>query len=90
MGLYLFTRLPNPPPFFPRQVNSVLPLASWLLLLLFNQQARRGDLRVASLGRYFRRWSLDELPQIVNLLKGDMRLVSLAPMLWRIISSTAS
>jgi hypothetical protein len=77
-------------PFFPRQVNSVLPLASLLLLLLFNQQARRNDLSVTPLGRYFRRWSLDEFPQIINLLKGDMRLVSLAPMLRRITSSTAS
>jgi lipopolysaccharide/colanic/teichoic acid biosynthesis glycosyltransferase len=68
-----------------------LPLASWLLLLLlFNQQARRDDLSVTHLGRYFSRRSLDELPQIVNLLKGDMTLVSLAPMLWRIISSAAS
>jgi Undecaprenyl-phosphate glucose phosphotransferase len=88
--LALGVKLSSPGPVFYRQRRTGLAGRQFGMLKFRSMRvdaetqtgpiwARRGDDRCTPLGRFMRRWSLDELPQLFNVLTGHMSLVGPRP-----------
>ncbi len=75
-------------PFYMYKFRSMIPEAEWIKPQLMDMNEAdgpifkiRNDPRTTRVGRVIRRFSLDELPQLFNVLKGEMSLVGPRPAL---------
>ena len=78
-------------PFELYKFRSMVPDADKQLKELLKQEEYRkqwernqkfdNDPRITSVGRFLRRTSLDEIPQFINMLKGEMSLVGPRPLI---------
>jgi lipopolysaccharide/colanic/teichoic acid biosynthesis glycosyltransferase len=91
LSIALLVRLTSPGPVLFRQQRLGLNNKTFEVLkfrTLYNscadpdarQPVERHDKRVTSIGKILRALSLDELPQLVNVLKGDMSLIGPRPL----------
>jgi exopolysaccharide biosynthesis polyprenyl glycosylphosphotransferase len=83
----ILQRLQSPGPLFYRQTRAGFSRSPFRILKFrtmspkarSSKQATNNDARVFAAGRWLRRTSLDELPQFINVLWGDMSIVGPRP-----------
>jgi len=69
----------NGKPFTMYKFRTMILDAEKIRLISQGNHKRKDDPRITHIGRVLRKTSLDELPQILNVLKGEMSLVGPRP-----------
>ena len=86
--IWLMQRFQSPGPLFFRQSRAGIQNREFQIIKFRTmhrnnpdeaQQAVEGDVRVFGFGRWLRRMSIDEIPQFINVLKGDMSVTGPRP-----------
>lgn len=87
--VWICHRLQSPGPLFFRQQRAGIQNREFTILKFRSmhvseandeaKQATKDDHRVFSAGRWLRRFSIDEIPQFINVLRGDMSVVGPRP-----------
>ncbi len=68
------------------KIRTMHPYAEYLQEYMYEQNKLqdggkfKNDFRITSWGRFFRRFWIDELPMVVNFLKGEIKLVGVRPL----------
>jgi len=85
----LVIRITSPGPVFFRQIRSGIRGRAFQLIKFRTMRwephdtgprvTRTGDSRITGTGRVLRKWKFDELPQLWNVLRGDMSFVGPRP-----------
>jgi putative colanic acid biosysnthesis UDP-glucose lipid carrier transferase len=86
LGLFIYLESPGPILFVQqRSGKNNIPFGCYKFRSMRpnvesnSKQATRGDNRVTRIGRFMRKTSLDEFPQFLNVLKGEMSIVGPRP-----------
>ena len=92
VAIALLIKISSPGPVFFRQKRVGLgtkPLDIWKFRSMYwkaeevyPRPAEKNDPRITQLGKWLRKYSLDELPQLLNVISGEMSLVGPRPFAW--------